>query len=376
MKKILAIPATTANLTAVLIIAICVLVAFRSFLAGTVALNFMCYLVLLLSQAFNLWFGSKKYRPFLAYDFLSPYEKGIYKRFALYVRRPSLAFIFSTTLHWLRIGAVVWLLLALCQGIYVASIALALFVILSSSTISTMFPDLYFEDAAKRGNRGAAEMLHALRHVQDILVPDRERPNSSESARRVDSGLAALSELDPYVKKIQQACQLGWQKTAEVPEDGFGAKWTRRSTRFARGEDEVVLWHEDLTVTLVRALAPITFDEFGELESWLRGNLKNDELHDGNEEVLYLREIERFSIRHGQYTSFLEARALDTEFFMGFVTLYRAGYCAKENPLLVAGYLLETLWIYREDRAKAIRFLSGFANDIAHGSQDSSNHSE
>jgi hypothetical protein len=50
--------------------------------------------------------------------------------------------------------------------------------ILSSGTISAMYPDLYFVDAAKRGNKGAAEMLHDLRHIQEILADNEESPTA------------------------------------------------------------------------------------------------------------------------------------------------------------------------------------------------------
>ena len=101
----------------------------------------------------------------------SPHESGgIYKHFALYLYRPQLAFFFSTTLHWLRLAVFAWILVALWQGLYVEAIVLALFTVLASGTISSMYP-LYFDDAARTGNRGAAEMLRDLRHVQSLLTP-------------------------------------------------------------------------------------------------------------------------------------------------------------------------------------------------------------
>jgi hypothetical protein len=106
-------------------------------------------------------------------------SKGIYKRFGLYIHRPALAFIFSTTLHWLRIGAFGWVAACLWQGLYFEAAILAPFLILSSGTISTMYPDLYFVDAAKRGNRGAAEMLHDLRHIQEMLADNDESPTDN-----------------------------------------------------------------------------------------------------------------------------------------------------------------------------------------------------
>ncbi len=41
-----------------------------------------------------------------------------------------------------------------------------------------MYPDLYFVDAAKRGNRGAAEMLRDLRHIQEMLTDNEESPTA------------------------------------------------------------------------------------------------------------------------------------------------------------------------------------------------------
>jgi hypothetical protein len=46
-----------------------------------------------------------------------------------------------------------------------------------------MCPDLYFEDAAGRGNRVAAEMLHALRHIQTMLAPAKNSFCLNVSAR-------------------------------------------------------------------------------------------------------------------------------------------------------------------------------------------------
>ena len=71
---------------------------------------------------------------------------------------------------------------------------------------------------------------------------------------------------DPYKSRIRQAAKFGWKQIAEVPEDGFGAAWTQRSIRFARRDEEAVLWHKDATITLVREDAPFNFDDFSRLE--------------------------------------------------------------------------------------------------------------
>lgn len=171
-------------------------------------------------------------------------------------------------------------------------------------------------------------------------------------------------ESDPYKSKIRQAAKFGWKQTAEVPEDGFGAVWTQSSMRFVRGNEEAVLWHKDATITLVRVDAPFNFDDFVEIEKWIKANPSAAEADTATEEELYIREIEKFVVRHGHYMSFLEARAFDQEFFMGFSKLYKAGYDARENPRLIAGLMLEALILYPKDRDKALRFLSGFANDV------------
>jgi hypothetical protein len=163
MKGIVS-PAIAVNLAPAVIVAVPALVASNYWLF---AFTVLCYGLWCAAKAANLWFGSKRYQPLHTPS--ATFDKSTYKRFALYIRRPSLALVFSTTLHWLRIGSFAWIAMSLWQGLYIVSIALVLFCILSSGTIATMFPDLYFEDAAKRGNRGAAEMLRDLRHVQNIL---------------------------------------------------------------------------------------------------------------------------------------------------------------------------------------------------------------
>jgi hypothetical protein len=102
-------------------------------------------------------------------SWFSAQERITYRHFALYIHRPKLAFFFSTTLHWLRIVAFAFIGIALWQALYIESALLALFTLFLSGTIASMYPDLYFEDAAKRGNRGATEMLHRLRHIQELI---------------------------------------------------------------------------------------------------------------------------------------------------------------------------------------------------------------
>ena len=183
-------------------------------------------------------------------------------------------------------------------------------------------------------------------------------------------------ESDPYKSRIRQAAKFGWKQIVDVPEDGFGAAWTQRSMRFARGDEEAVIWHKDATITLVKVDAPFTFDDFVDLEEWIKANPVDPTVDNATDAELYIREIERFVVRHGHYMSFLEARATDKDFFMCFYRLYKAGYGAQENPRLIAGLMLEALMLYPKDRDKALRFLSGFANDVKREPRINSNHPE
>jgi hypothetical protein len=194
---------TAANLAGVLIIVLPALIAINYLSTGTLVFVVLSYVMWSLAKSTNLWFGFKRYRPYLVYNFLSTYEKSIHKQFALYVRHPALAFFFSTTLHWLRVAAVAWIAVSLWQGLYIASIALVFFCVLSSGTISTMFPDLYFEDAAKRGNHSAAEMLRALRYVQDILTPntDHVSPQARQTAEWKSNRAEVEKEVTETIKQ-------------------------------------------------------------------------------------------------------------------------------------------------------------------------------
>jgi hypothetical protein len=49
---------------------------------------------------------------------------------------------------------------------------------------------------------------------------------------------------------------------------------------------------------------------------------------------------------------------------MGCHKLYKTGYVSGEHPGLIAALMLEAHMLYPKDRDKALRFLSGFENDI------------
>ena len=139
---------------------------------------------------------------------------------------------------------------------------------------------------------------------------------------------------------------------------------TQRSVRFVRGKEEAVLWYKDSTITLVRDYAPPTFDDFIELEQWIKKNPSGSELDAVTGERLYLREIERFVIRHGHFLPLLEAATSDKAFFIAVATFQKAGYVAREDSVVVAALTLEALMRYDEDRNAALRFLTGLENDF------------
>jgi len=169
MKPPSEMPATAANLAALFIVTISALVAIRNVQAGTNTFFGFCFVMWIAARAANIFFGTQKYQPALFYSWFSIQERITYKHFALYIHRPKLAYFFSTTLHWLRIAAVAFIAIALWHALYIESALLALFMLFLSGTIASMYPDLYFEDAAKRGNPGATEMLHRLRHIQEVM---------------------------------------------------------------------------------------------------------------------------------------------------------------------------------------------------------------
>jgi len=178
-------------------------------------------------------------------------------------------------------------------------------------------------------------------------------------------------ETDPIKSRLRQAARMKWRETGTVKEDGYGAAWTKRSVRFVRGKEEAVLWHKDATITLVRDYAPPTLDDFVELEQWIKRNPRDPEVDTATGERLYLREIERFVIRLGHFSSLLETTATDKDFFMAIATFHKAGYLAQEAPVVIAALTLEALMRYEKDRRAAMRFLSGLKKDIGAGTSDS-----
>lgn len=170
---------------------------------------------------------------------------------------------------------------------------------------------------------------------------------------------------DAVMFRMKQAAKLKWKKVAEIKSDDHTPAWTQRSVVFARGKEEAVLWYKDATVTLVRDYAPSTFDDFIELEEWLIKNPRDSEVDAATGERLYLRQIERFVIRNGHFSSLLEATATDKSFFNAVYALQKTGYAVEEDPIVVAALMLEGLMRYQKSREAGLRFLIGLAKDIA-----------
>ncbi len=162
---------------------------------------------------------------------------------------------------------------------------------------------------------------------------------------------------DPIESLIRQAEKLRWIQVAKVEKDGVGAAWTQRSIRFARGKEEAVVWYKDATVTLVRVHAPPTFESFLKLEDWIARN-PSDNDDDLNPEIVYLREIGKFIIRHGHFMDLLEVEATDEKFFYSTASLKKAGYAAKQDPVIIAALILDALKQYENDRGRALAFLA------------------
>jgi hypothetical protein len=171
------------------------------------------------------------------------------------------------------------------------------------------------------------------------------------------------SETDPIKLRIKQAAKMKWKKTAEVKEDGYGAPWTQRSVRFARGKEEAVLWYKDATITLVRLNAPFDFDDFIELEEFIVKHPREHDIDDAIGELKYLREIELFVIRHGYREDFTYIKATDIQFLTAFGKLFKAGYAANESAV-IAPLVLDGILRYKKDPNGAVNFLTKLIDDI------------
>lgn len=170
-------------------------------------------------------------------------------------------------------------------------------------------------------------------------------------------------ETDPIKLLMKQAASLKWKQTAEVKEDGESRPWMQRSVRFERGKELAILWYKDATVTLIRHQPTLPFDDFVELEQWIKKNPRDAEIEDAaTGERLYLREIDRFIKIQGQDFRLMDTQATDEAFFMGFYKMYKAGYIAGEVPEVIAALILDALVTYEKDRGAALHLLTFFEN--------------
>jgi len=168
---------------------------------------------------------------------------------------------------------------------------------------------------------------------------------------------------------MSQAAEFGWDKTREITEDGVVTAWAKRSAGFMRGKEEAVLWYKDATVTLVRDYAPPTFDDFIELDEWIKRNPRDLGADFATGEKLYLREIERFVTRQGYFEALLEATATDEALFRAVYSFHKTGYTAREDPVVVAALTLDALIRYQKDRGSGLRWLSGLEGNIRRSSR-------
>ena len=162
-----------------------------------------------------------------------------------------------------------------------------------------------------------------------------------------------------------------WKKTAEVKEDGYGAPWTQRSVRFARDKEEAVLWYKDATITLVRLNVPFDFDGFIELEEFIVKHPREHDIDDAIGELKYLREMELFVIRHGYRDDLMHIRATDIHFHTAFGKLFKAGYAANEESVVIAALVLDGILRYKKDPNGAVNYLTRLIDDIHHQKESS-----
>ena len=162
---------------------------------------------------------------------------------------------------------------------------------------------------------------------------------------------------------VRQAATMNWQKEAVIERDGDPVAWAKRSVRFKRKDEEAVVWYEDATVTLVRVHVPPTFKNFVELERWLSEHPHTSDDEETNEEILYLREIEKYVIRMGYFEEMLETQATDKLFYFACIKLHKAGYQAGEDAVVIAALTLEALMRYSKSRDASLRFLAGLEKD-------------
>jgi hypothetical protein len=171
-------------------------------------------------------------------------------------------------------------------------------------------------------------------------------------------------EVSPFELRIRQARKFKWKKVAEIFKDGEGASWTKRSVRFIRGKEEAVLWHKDAKITLVRLHLPLDFDDFIELEEFIARHPREADLDGATDELKYLREMELFFVRHGYRDDLMHIQATDYAFVVAYGNLFKSGYAAGEDSVVVAALVLQAIRFYERDRERSISWLARTADDF------------
>ena len=123
-----------------------------------------------------------------------------------------------------------------------------------------------------------------------------------------------------------------------------------------------MLWHKNSNVTLVRLNVPFEFDDFVELEQFLTTHPR--ETDDATGELKYLREMELFFVRHGYRDDMMHIQATDYDFFVALMKLYKAGYAAGVESLVLAPFALHAVQFYAKDRERTLRWLTSTAEDF------------
>ena len=71
-----------------------------------------------------------------------------------------------------------------------------------------------------------------------------------------------------------------------------------------------------------------------------------------------------FVVRHGYRDDLLHIQATDYDFLVAFGKLFKAGYAAGEDAVIVAALVLHVMQFYGEDRQRAIRWLTRTTEDF------------
>jgi hypothetical protein len=109
---------------------------------------------------------------------------------------------------------------------------------------------------------------------------------------------------------------------------------------------------------------PIDFNDFIELETFIAKHPREPDLDDATGERKYLQEMELFFVRHGYRDDLLHIQATDYAFLAAFGKLFKAGYAAGEDSVVVAALVLHAIQFYEQDRERSIGWLTRTTDDF------------